>query len=78
MDKFFFDWIGMKFNEYLEPTENERTLNLIVRLSQGVVGMILTVIVCIVWDQRQRVNKQKRQANKIIKDFNKTAKKSWK
>ena len=52
LDKYGFEWIGVKFDDYYEPTENERTLNMIVRLSQGMVSMCLALICCVLWNER--------------------------
>lgn len=51
--KFVYVWTEHSFTgDY--PTEEERSLNLIVRVSQGMIGLIICIIINLLWENRQR------------------------
>lgn len=67
--KFIFVLAGLHFNER-PPTEGETSLNLIVRMTQIMVGFLICCLSRVLCAAYQETRRKREEANKLLKTLN--------
>jgi len=74
--KYIFVFLKSDFTGQL-PSEEERSLNLITRITQGMILLIFGMVINIWWEHRQKNKRRQKDAQKILDEFKKFKVDEW-